>query len=102
MVSNFGETHLKIVSHSEEILNLLDIKANPKRVTLNQGDEAEGRTQHREFRKNFSKPELYEPFKQGSAEKATNDCHVAVQQDHDEGPVNAAVRQSRLRCAVGQ
>jgi hypothetical protein len=30
-ISNFGETHLKIISTSEDILNKLDIKANPLR-----------------------------------------------------------------------
>jgi hypothetical protein len=63
MVSNFGETHLKIVSHSEEILNLLDIKANPKRLNLKQNQDSEGQSDQRELRKNFSKPELYEVSK---------------------------------------
>lgn len=63
-ISNFGETHLKVVSNSEDILNRLDIKANPKRLQVRKHiDESEidsvnPPTMKHEIRKVYSKPEL--------------------------------------------
>lgn len=59
-ISNFGETHLRIVSNSEEILNKLDIKANPKRLQVKQHAKEHDipDISRKEMPKSYSRPEV--------------------------------------------
>lgn len=59
-ISNFGETHLRIVSNSEEILNKLDIKANPKRLQIKQYTKEHDipDISRKEMPKSYSRPEV--------------------------------------------
>jgi hypothetical protein len=50
-ISNFGETHLRVATSSEDILNKLDMKANPKRDL-----KRESHTDWKEMRKVSSGP----------------------------------------------